>query len=61
MNTTSKQIETELNQTTKRLDELTEMRAGITDNLKTLQQGFIGGKTSLDELQSEQGKPNHSK
>jgi uncharacterized coiled-coil DUF342 family protein len=56
MNTTSKQFENELNQTTKRLDELTEMRTGITANLQTLQQGFIGGKTSLDELQTEQGK-----
>jgi uncharacterized coiled-coil DUF342 family protein len=56
MNKKSNQIENELNQTTKRLDELTEMRDGITANLETLQQGFIGGKTSLDALQSEQGK-----
>jgi len=56
MNTKSKQIEIELNQTTKRLDELTEMRDGITANLETLQAGFINGKTSLDELQTEQGK-----
>jgi chromosome segregation ATPase len=56
MNTKSKQIESELNQTTKRLDELTEMRNGIKTILQTLQQGFIGGKTSLDELQTEQGK-----
>jgi uncharacterized phage infection (PIP) family protein YhgE len=56
MKTTSKQIEIELNQTTKRLDELTEMRDGITANLQTLQAGFIDGKTSLDELQNEQGK-----
>ncbi len=52
----SKQIEIELNNATKRLDELTEMRTGITTNLQTLQSGFIGGNTSLDELQSEQGK-----
>ncbi len=52
----STEIETELDNTTKRLDELTEMRDGITANLETLQQGFIGGKTSLDELQTEQGK-----
>lgn len=56
MNTTSKQIENELNQTTKRVDELTEMRNGITTNLETLQKGFVDGKTSLDELQTEQGK-----
>ncbi len=52
----STEIETELNNATKRLDELTEMRDGITANLETLQQGFIGGKTSLDELQTEQSK-----
>jgi uncharacterized phage infection (PIP) family protein YhgE len=56
MKRTSKQIEIELNQTTNRLDELTEMRDGITANLETLQAGFINGKTSLDELQTEQGK-----
>ncbi len=56
MKTTSQEIEKELNQTTKRLDELTEMRDGITANLKTLQQGFIDGKTSLDELQGEQAR-----
>ncbi|MEJ7862361.1 MAG: hypothetical protein WKF90_12090 [Pyrinomonadaceae bacterium] len=52
----SEQIETELNNATKRLDELTEMRDGITTNLQTLQSGFIGGETLLDELQSEQAK-----
>ncbi len=56
MNRTSKQIEIELNQTTKRLDELTEMRDRLNNNLETLQQGFIDGKTSLDELQAEQSK-----
>lgn len=56
MNTKSNQIENELNQTTKRLDELTEMRTGIKGNLETLQQGFIDRKTSLDELQAEQSK-----
>jgi chromosome segregation ATPase len=56
MKTTSKEIEKELDQTTKRLDELTEMRAGINTNLQTLQNGFVDGKTSLDELQAEQGK-----
>lgn len=52
----SKQIETELNQTTNRLDELTTMRDRLNTNLQTLQQGFIDGKTSLDELQAEQSK-----
>jgi chromosome segregation ATPase len=52
----STEIETELNNATKRLDELTEMRDGITANLETLQKGFIDGKTSLDELQTEQSK-----
>lgn len=52
----STEIENELNQTTKRLDELTEMRMRLNNNLQTLQQGFIDGKTSLDELQTEQGR-----
>lgn len=52
----STKIENELNQTTNRLDELAEMQTGITANLQTLQQGFIDGKTSLDELQMEQSK-----
>jgi uncharacterized phage infection (PIP) family protein YhgE len=56
MNKKSNQIESELNQTTKRIDELTEMRGGINTNLQTLQQGFIDGKTSLEELQAEQSK-----
>jgi archaellum component FlaC len=56
MNKKSNQIEIELNQTTKRLDELTEMRDGINNNLQTLQKGFIDGKTSLDALQAEQSK-----
>ncbi len=53
---TSAQIENELHQTTRRLDELTEMRDGINNNLKTLQDGFIDGKTPLEKLQAEQGK-----
>jgi uncharacterized phage infection (PIP) family protein YhgE len=56
MNTTSKQIETELDQIIKRLDELTELRDGTKNNLQTLQKGFIDGKTSLGELQTAQGK-----
>jgi cell division protein ZapA (FtsZ GTPase activity inhibitor) len=50
------EIEKELNQTTNRLDELTEMRDSITTNLQTLQKGFVSGTTSLDNLQAEQGK-----
>jgi DNA repair ATPase RecN len=52
----STEIENELNQTVKRLDELTEMRMRLNTNLQTLQKGFIDGKTSLDELQTAQGK-----
>jgi len=52
----SKEIEKELNNATKRPDELTEMRNSITTNLQALQAGFIDGKTSLDELQADQGK-----
>ncbi len=50
------EIENELNQTTNRLDELTKMRDGINNNLQTLQSAFVDGKTSLDEVQTEQGK-----
>jgi predicted nuclease with TOPRIM domain len=50
----SEQIKTELDRAGGRLDELIAMRDGITTNLQTLQAGFIDGKTSLDELQSEQ-------
>jgi uncharacterized coiled-coil DUF342 family protein len=50
------EIKTELDNTTKRLDELTEMRDRANDNLQTLQQGFIDGKTPLDDVQAEQGK-----
>ncbi len=56
MNKKSNQIENELSQTTKRLDELNEMRDGITTNLQALQKGFVSGKTSLDNLQVEHGK-----
>jgi predicted nuclease with TOPRIM domain len=52
----SESIKTELNQTIKRLNELTEMQKDVSGNLQTLQQGFVSGKTSLDELQAEQGK-----
>jgi uncharacterized phage infection (PIP) family protein YhgE len=56
MNAKSNQIETELNQVTNRLDELTEMRERANNNLQNLQQGFIDGKTPLDAVQVEQGK-----
>ncbi len=56
MNTTSNEIQSEITRTTKRLGELTEMRDGIKGKLEILQKGFIGGKTSLDDLQTEQGK-----
>jgi uncharacterized coiled-coil DUF342 family protein len=49
------EIENELNQTTKRLGELTRMRDGITTNLQGLQKGFVSGTTPLDELQAGQG------
>ena len=53
---TSKQIKTELDQTTKRVDELTQMREHLAANLQSLQSEFVDGKTSLDELQTEQSK-----
>jgi hypothetical protein len=52
----SESIKKELNQTTERLDELTEMRDALNNNLQSLQGGFINGKTTLDELQTEQSK-----
>ncbi len=52
----SSEIENELNQTTKRLDELAEMRNGINDNLKILQDGFVVGKTDFDKTQAEQAR-----
>jgi archaellum component FlaC len=52
----SESIKKELNQTTERLDELTEMRDALNNNLQSLQGGFINGKKTLEELQTEQGK-----
>jgi uncharacterized coiled-coil DUF342 family protein len=52
----SESIKKELNQTTERLDELTEMRDALNNNLQSLQGGFINGKTTLEELQTEQSK-----
>jgi hypothetical protein len=52
----SKEIKIELDSVVNRLDELTKMRDGITDNLKTLQQSFVDGKGTLDKLQMEQSK-----
>jgi uncharacterized phage infection (PIP) family protein YhgE len=49
---------TELDLTNERLSELTEMRDGINTNLQTLQDGFVNGKTSLDEVQAEQARLN---
>jgi uncharacterized phage infection (PIP) family protein YhgE len=56
MNKKSTEIKTELDATANRLDELTIMRDVINAHLKTLQDGFISGKTSLDEVQAEQNK-----
>jgi hypothetical protein len=56
MNKKSNQIENELDQTTKRLSELNEMKKGITDNHQSLHKGFVSGTTPLDKLQAEQGK-----
>jgi chromosome segregation ATPase len=52
----STEIENNLNQTTLRLDELVTMQTSIKTGLKTLQDGFVGGKTSLDEVQAEQAR-----
>jgi predicted transcriptional regulator len=49
---------TELDLTNERLSELTEMRDGINTILQTLQDGFVNGKTSLDEVQAEQARLN---
>jgi uncharacterized phage infection (PIP) family protein YhgE len=56
MNKKSTEIKNELDQTTKRLNELAEMRDGINNNLETLQNGFFVGTTPLDKLQAEQSK-----
>jgi hypothetical protein len=48
----SESIKKELTATTERLNELNEMRMRPNNNLQTLQDGFIAGKTSLDELQA---------
>ncbi len=50
----SNEIENNLKQTTVRLGELTEMRMRLNNRLKTLQDGFVSGKTPLAEVQSEQ-------
>jgi DNA repair exonuclease SbcCD ATPase subunit len=56
MNKTAKQIETELDQTINRLGELNELHRAVADELKTLQDGFVSGKTPLDKVQTAQGK-----
>lgn len=50
------EVRKELDNTTNRLTELNEMRERLNNNLQTLQSGFIDGKTSLDEVQTEQGR-----
>jgi hypothetical protein len=52
----STEIKNELDATAKKLSELITMRGGINISLKTLQNGFVGGKTSLDEVQAEQAR-----
>ncbi len=54
--TETKKIENELNKTTTRLDELSVMRDRLSENLQTLQSGFVDGKSSLDNLQTGQSK-----
>jgi uncharacterized phage infection (PIP) family protein YhgE len=56
MNKKSNQIESEFDSAASRLGELTETRMRLNNNLQTLQQGFIDGKTPLDEVQAEQSK-----
>jgi hypothetical protein len=55
MNKKSTEIETELGQTIKRLSELTQLRNSTQAKVQALQDGFISGKASLAELQTEQG------
>jgi uncharacterized phage infection (PIP) family protein YhgE len=52
----SKEIKTEINRTTQRLNELTETQKRIADNLKVMQNGFIAGTITLDEMQIERSK-----
>jgi uncharacterized phage infection (PIP) family protein YhgE len=52
----SEEIKNEINQTTQRLNELTETQKRIADNLKVMQNGFIAGTITLDEMQIEQSK-----
>jgi uncharacterized phage infection (PIP) family protein YhgE len=54
----STEIKNELDGTAKRLSELITMRGGINTSLQTLQDGFVNGKTSLDEVQAEQARLN---
>jgi uncharacterized coiled-coil DUF342 family protein len=49
-------IKIKLDGTNVRLSELTRMRDETADKLETLQNGFIDGKTTLEAVQSEQGK-----
>jgi uncharacterized coiled-coil DUF342 family protein len=52
----STELKNELDGTAKKLSELITMQDGINISLKTLQNGFVGGKTSLDEVQAEQAR-----
>jgi predicted nuclease with TOPRIM domain len=52
------ELKNELDGTTKRLSELITMRDRLNTELQTLQDGFVNGKTSLDEVQTEQARLN---
>jgi prefoldin subunit 5 len=52
----STELKNELDATIKRLSELTEMRDGINNTLKTLQDDFINGKAVLVQVQNEQSR-----
>jgi uncharacterized coiled-coil DUF342 family protein len=54
MKTQSTEIEKELDQITRRLDQLVETRNGI--DLDALQKDFINGEKTFDEFQAAQGK-----
>src|SRR5687768_12915567 len=53
---TANTVKTELDQTSNRLSELKQMREGLQQKLENLQDGFIKGKSSLDDVQAAQGK-----
>ncbi|MDQ3636211.1 MAG: hypothetical protein M3405_17180 [Acidobacteriota bacterium] len=49
-------IQIKLDGTNARLSELTRMRDETANKLETAQNGFINGKTTIEAVQSEQGK-----